>query len=282
MKNKYQIIIIAVVCSLLSFTWTSCEKIDNPYETHIINVEGNRKVLLEDYTAIRCVNCPAAAHLAHQIDSIFNHKVIVLSIHGGMLAAPMPSDSLLNFDLRTPEGREYYDFYHIEAQPIGLIDKLKDSDNNSYPTLPITQWQSTISNRLLLRSPVEFSSLESKIIEGNLNARIHYKAVDNLSENHTYKLLLYLVEDSVITGQKNSNPAYGTVPIIKHYVHHNVLRGTVNGTWGTVIDKPTLEETSSLFTNYQIPNYDVSAIYKIIAIIYDEYEVLQAEEFLIQ
>lgn len=280
MKNFAKYLIIAC-CIATSFFWMSCDKIDDPYTTTIVNVDGNRKVLLEDYTAIRCINCPAAAALAHQINDTYNNKVIIMSIHGGSLAVPMPNDSLFNFDLRSSEGTEYYNYYHIESQPSGIIDKVKNPDNNSY-VWASTNWQSEISSRLLKESPINFLSLESNIVEGKVNARINFKTLSSFSQDQEYRLLLYLVQDSVITGQKNSNPAYGSVPNITNYVHHNVLRGTVNGTWGTVVDLPDNGQSSMLFTNYPIPNYDAEARYNIIAIIYNEDEVLQAEEYSIQ
>lgn len=286
MKIKFQILIVAV-CLVCSFTWISCDKLDNPYtatsvitpnDTSTGNFDGIKKVLLEDYTAIRCINCPEAAAKAHELIESSNHRVISIEIHGGDLSVPMIDNGVdFTTDFRTSAGNTYYNTYNISAQPVGIIDKIPNG-NNSYFYLPT--WTATVATRLAEPYTVGID-VKSKIEDGLLSLKVYYKAFAELNEGN-YKLLMYFVQDSMISNQKNNKPAFGDVPIIYNYIHHNVLRGTISEShWGTEINKPTEDQVIQIFY-YQIPEYDPTAVYNVIAIIYNDDEVLQTEEFNVQ
>ena len=48
-------------------------------------------------------------------------------------------------------------------------------------------------------------------------------------------LLVLITEDSIVQPQKNTDATVGATPQIMNFVHMHVLRGAVNGTWGTPI-----------------------------------------------
>lgn len=99
----------------------------------------------------------------------------------------------------------------------------------------------------------------------------------NLSMN--LKLAVYVTEDSIIGYQKNNNAAIGTVPEIPNYVFMNVLRGSVNGTWGSDLSSgPVTAGTKTISSLKLIPAAGwVPEHLHIIAIVYnaDNDEVLQ-------
>ena len=71
----------------------ACDIIEEPYfkENNGGGQPGEetavkKYVLLEDYTGVKCVNCPAAGELALQLQEQHHHQVIVLSVHAGSLA----------------------------------------------------------------------------------------------------------------------------------------------------------------------------------------------------
>ncbi|MDD4847564.1 MAG: Omp28-related outer membrane protein, partial [Bacteroidales bacterium] len=240
MKKRFQII-MAVAVVILSFTWISCDKVENPYTEEVIitpndtttgNFDGIKKVLLEDYTAIRCINCPEAAAKAHELIENSGHRVISMEIHGGNLADPATENGVdFTTDFRTEAGKTYYNTYGISAQPVGIIDKVKNGNTNYFM---VPNWTSTVESRLAEPYSVGID-LKSKIEENQLSLKVYYKAFTELTAGN-YKLLLYFVQDSMISNQKNSKPNYGTVPVIYDYVHHNVLRGTISeSAWGTDI-----------------------------------------------
>ncbi|NCD42313.1 MAG: hypothetical protein EOL88_09500, partial [Bacteroidia bacterium] len=55
-------------------------------------------------------------------------------------------------------------------------------------------------------------------------------------EDDDYYFSLVLIEDDIVSPQKNSNPNVGETPIIHDYHHRHVLRGDINGIWGEQVD----------------------------------------------
>ena len=92
----------------------ACDKIEEPYfkpnnevaehlplsDDDISNWENKKVVLLEDYTGVRCVNCPAAAEIANGLLAQYEHQLVVLGIHAGFLSMPIGGFP----DFQTEEG----------------------------------------------------------------------------------------------------------------------------------------------------------------------------------
>jgi hypothetical protein len=60
---------------------TECPIPTFPADTHHVKV-----VLLEDYTGHKCVNCPTAAEIAHNLQITYGEKIILMAIHAGFFA----------------------------------------------------------------------------------------------------------------------------------------------------------------------------------------------------
>ena len=72
MKKLLYIFIAAIVLS-------SCDVISEG--DRIIPVEvilGERRVLLEEFTGFRCVNCPSAATIAHELIEMYVDHIVVV------------------------------------------------------------------------------------------------------------------------------------------------------------------------------------------------------------
>ncbi len=61
----------------------------------------NRRVLIEEFTGVRCVNCPEGSEKIEELLAIHGEDLIAVSIHSGFFADPY-NDS--NIDFRTSEG----------------------------------------------------------------------------------------------------------------------------------------------------------------------------------
>ena len=80
-----------------------------------------RSVLLEDFTGQRCINCPKASEEISALQQQYGEDAIIaVGIHAGPLA--MHPDSRF-VGLATDTGDEYFDHWHLEYQPVGLIDR---------------------------------------------------------------------------------------------------------------------------------------------------------------
>ena len=74
-----------------------------------------RNVLLEDFTGQRCVNCPKAAEIIHQLEKAYGDRLIPVGIYWE--PKPVPNG------LATETGKEYFSNWNVEAQPAGLVGR---------------------------------------------------------------------------------------------------------------------------------------------------------------
>jgi len=120
-KNLFNAIFIALI-----LTFIGCDIIDEPYQKDIIigPVDTTRpKILIDYFTAHKCINCPAGANRYKALQAQFPNKILVISIHGGSQAVPEPPDYL--YDFRSPLSTELFMRYNAEAfgLPCGMVSR---------------------------------------------------------------------------------------------------------------------------------------------------------------
>ncbi|MBQ4520336.1 MAG: Omp28 family outer membrane lipoprotein [Bacteroidaceae bacterium] len=250
--KKHLIYIIGIAATL----FTACENISE--DERFLDVEGvtaKRVVLLEDYTGQACVNCPEAHKEAAVLHEEYHDNLIVVAIHGGPQALPLP------VGLKQPEGDEYVTAFGVKSYPIGQVNRrggLKD-----YPS-----WGAAVYDELQRESCLEMSVSSTLAEDGKLKIETSLMPLQNL-EGH---LQLWLVEDSIKALQvslQGGNP---------QYVHNHVFRGAINGTWG--------EEVSLALGEQKVLEYNdivLDAAWKpenvsVVAFVYNDDGVVQATQ----
>jgi hypothetical protein len=245
---------------------------------------NTRKILIEDYTGHACGNCPKAARQLTALEGLYGSQIIPVAVHAGFYSAVTPSSNPpYPTDLTSTAGTDWDNTFGNSASgnPNGLVNRV-DHDSAS---LFIKQWPDwgtaagkfyntladfkiTISNTFNTGS----SQLTTSIITKAINAKVG-----------TFNLTVILTEDSIIGEQED----YAITPsYITNYVFNHVLRGSLNGSWGTQIFTGSISKNDSIVKTY---NYTLPSNYKykhchVIAFIYNAdaaspsyYEVLQAE-----
>jgi len=254
---SYALIIAAVTC------FSGCQTVDDPYYTidpqplDTLSAESFKKVLLEDYTGILCVNCPEAAKSAEEIAASSRHRLIVMAVHAGYYAKPGKPPYTL--DLRCPEGETYLNDFGIQSWPAGVINRMQKSVGVFKYSL--SEWENTVEAEL--QQPLTFQ-LKAKAAltddETAINATVFYTATTAATTD--YNLIVFLVEDGIIGAQDGqSNP---------EYVFHNVLRGTLHDDPYGIPIKPVTGVQDSVTFNYNMKTIDKigeNSTYKLIVAI---------------
>jgi Outer membrane protein Omp28/Secretion system C-terminal sorting domain len=101
-----------------------------------------RTALLEEFTAIRCGNCPSAHVVANALSLAHPDDLVVVGVHGGGLAVPIGAQP----DFRTPDGTALWSQFSVAFQPQGLV--------NRGPLLATANWTNAVQNVLATPSPV--------------------------------------------------------------------------------------------------------------------------------
>jgi len=227
--------------SLFILIFSSCDKIKTPYAT---SKHGNitdtvmdwdtvvpvKRVLLEDYTGHKCVNCPEASKIARQMEDTYNGRLIVLAVHAGYQALPGTGEYAA--DYRSAAGEAWnVDFGINSINPQGMVDR-KEFDGTR--VLSKDAWSDDVALEMN-ENPDVISIMTNAYDTNTRNVRSLIYSQFLKSLPGAYNLTVCVVEDSLISGQKNNNPNVGTTPDIHNYVFMGVMRGSVNGTYGEVL-----------------------------------------------
>ena len=277
------------------FTLVSCDKIEAPYTEGGNNIITDsiptfpalpstyfNKVLLEEYTGIKCVNCPTGSQIARNLKDLNGDTLVLMEVHCGDFAIP---DATGNFtaEYRTQAGTAFDNKFGMSSAglPDGMVNRV------GYPTsaniLYASSWGGAVVTAKLKPITIAMQIInnynqDNRILKTFIKTT--YKA--NLTKNLMLSVLI--VEDSIISPQKNGNSAIGTTPEIIDYVHKHVLRDAINSTWGTALATtavPVIRDSSVVKAfSYSVNpdwNDDHCSVY---AFVYDNdtYEIYQIEE----
>lgn len=84
-------------------------------------VEVAKRVLIEDFTGQRCINCPKASEVIENLQKEYGaDNVIAVAIHSG----PYSKDFMGNpLSLWTETGDYYFEPWYTGSQPVGVFDR---------------------------------------------------------------------------------------------------------------------------------------------------------------
>lgn len=243
---------------LFALLLMACSPIDE--SQRLIEIEpltSQRVVLLEDFTGQRCVNCPEANELTHQMLQEYGaDHLIAVAIHSAPLGI-LPNPRVVG--LRTPLGDAYAQHWGVESQPTGLVNRRGGLRTRF-------EWRALVHQELQRSTPLRLSLAR---LTSQQQGQPRLQVVLKSSEPLQGKLQLWVVEDQIQAPQMLPQ---GLEP---RYLHQHVLRAAVNGTWGTPI---ALQAQQAQTLDFDVP-LDAAwqrAHLRIVAFVYNEQGVLQA------
>lgn len=274
--NFMKYILPVIIASVILIS--SCDVIEPPYTESgepVVIDSAKKKVLLEDITGFRCGNCPEAAALAHEVSELYKGNVIVIAVHAGALAIPTPTRK---YNFTTDVGRDIEKKFNLPATPYGLVNR---TAVNGQHLLSPKAWASATLAQLQLDATYKIS-LKADYEESTrtINLEADVKSLGIGSTQHF--IAAYIIEDSVIQYQQDDR-LFPNIHV-EDYVHMHVLRGSMNGSWGTQLSDTPLNTNQTIKKNisYVIPaNRDwVPKNLSLVVFIRDDQndEVLQVEK----
>ncbi len=270
----------------------SCDKIEEPYTVQTgssdtaacpvpdfpVVTQVKKRVLLEDYTGHKCVNCPKAAQIGHELKTQYGDQLVLLAVHAGFFANP--ASGQFSRDFRTEAGTAWDKFFGIGmvGNPNGMIDRKGFSNNH---IVGPSGWAAKVAAELNTNPAIDLQMInEYDAAERKLCTHIKTNFITTLSRN--LKLVVLLAESGIVSPQMNHDADAGDVPVIENYVHNHVMRGAISTTWGATIATAGTANPESLVKSYKYILKDEFVAEKctVIAFVYDDdtKEVLQAVE----
>ena len=217
--------------------------------TVMVIVEGGdveptgKMVLIKDFTGARCVNCPAAAEYAHNLQhQLDEDHIFIMSVHAGFLAQPM--GQFPNF--LTDEGTEWYNNH--DSNPLFTVDHVALADGNS---LKVEQIDTPVVTALDEEQSFEIV-IGRQFDPTSRQLQVNIQAVSLTDRDGHFFITACLVEDNIVGWQIIPG---GTD---KEYVFHNVFRGTLNGAYGESFEDHHVDSDDTFTFSY---NTEINADY---------------------
>ncbi len=187
-----------------------------------------RNVLIEEFTGVRCVNCPAGAQAIEALLAQHGNRLVAVSIHAGFFAPPYP-ESL--YDFRTPAGTQLLSFL---GEPLGyptaVVNRRRFSGEFGLQ-LGQAKWAGYIEQELNVPPKVKLAVNPSfNAATRDLQVDITVFVQETLADSDV-RLNVALTEDNITD--------YQLTPAGKQadYVHKHALRAMLTNATGNLLQE---------------------------------------------
>lgn len=195
---------------------------------------GTRTVLIEEFTGVRCVQCPGGSVAIQDLLAIHGDRLVAVSIHAGDFSPPYANSQ---YDFRTEEGSQLINYLDVPfGYPSASIDR-KLFPGQFDLQLGQGDWAGFISSELEIAPKVRLNiepSFDSGTRELKANVKIF---VDETVADADVRINVMITESEIHDLQitpTSSNP-------IPDYTHRHVLRGMLTNWDGNPIGEPLTE-----------------------------------------
>ena len=259
-----------------------------PEDDRLVEVPLNpsdRTVLLIEFTGNRCVNCPGAAMVAHEMIDLVPENIVVVAMHPDALTSST-SPFVANIDLRSAEAMDYLSYYGGSVGtglPAGVINGRKF--NNTY-LLGSSTWTANVFAQREI-APDCLVKLSHSVENGN--HKVVAQLEPQVAMDYEVSLQYWLVESGIVGPQSISKDleasylekhpnAQISQSAVNNYEHNHVFRGTLNGLWGEELGK--LTETKEVACSFEVDAKYVTDNCSVVAVLINTQtrEVVQAAE----
>lgn len=232
-----------------------------------------KRVLIEEFTGVRCVNCPEGSDKIKDLLAIHDTNLVAISIHAGFFAEPYPENQ---YDFQTTAGTQ------LEANLLGPVSgypaatiNRKLFDNEFELPVTLNKWAGYINQELQEPAKLTLDITPTYTpTSRNVNARIVLKFLETITAPIHISVLL--TEDGVQDAQLTPSG------IQMDYTHNHIFRKALTNYNGDRIIDATVQDEELVF-NYStlLPREWVVANCHIIAFVSQiggDLKVLQVNE----
>ncbi|MDP1802480.1 MAG: Omp28-related outer membrane protein [Bacteroidota bacterium] len=255
MKKILSIFILAtIIC------FSSCDRIKSPIikkntvtgssfvTKNNFAVYNYKKALLEDYTGMRCPNCPEGTIIAENLLATYGNSLVVVAVHAGGLSNPFGNYTA---DYRTEAGDKWNGStgYGIVSYPTGLINRKAYSPNDV--KLDRTAWTSVMTTAMADPFIVKLKvTTNYDTIVGALNTDV--TAIFNTAYAQNLNISVLVTEDGIVGKQDDKGVE------IEEYEFEHMMRGALNSPWGEALTTSAKAANDSV--KYSLPNFNLKGM----------------------
>lgn len=201
---------------------------DTTYIESPVEVAQQKRVIIEEFTGVRCPNCPQGHEIITTILASNPNRVFAVSMHPiNSLGAPY---SFSVQDFRHTKAQDMFDYLgQIGLEPAAGIDRMLFSGESNI-LLEKSKWNGKVGEQLLKITPVNIyltTRYDSISHEAIIVVELHY--TQTVSEQN--RLTIALIESDIVTAQLN-----GAV-IDTFYNHKHIMRDFLTASQGDPINE---------------------------------------------
>jgi hypothetical protein len=192
--------------------------IDSAYKVTDIPAPQLRNLLIEDFTGVKCPNCPKAQIRAEEIDTANPGRIVITALHVTSLADPLP---ISKYDFRTADATHVMEMIgNPVGLPMGSLNR-KIFPGKSNQFLNYTEWDSKVPDELNLPTPVNISFLKKTYNETTRELDVKILVTFTQAVPDSSYISVALKESGMIDIQETptGNDTF--------YVHRHTLRAMV-------------------------------------------------------
>ena len=181
-------------------------------------IDSERKVLVEEFTGVGCVQCPAGSAELENLLAIYGDNLVVVSIHAGDFSEPL---SQSNVSFKTDDGESLINYLGNPAFYPSAVVNRKDFDGGSYRLQSGREkWAGFISQELD-EAPRIFVNMNKVFdpITKELEVQVSGIADDDI--NGELRLTIMITESNIVDAQLDDQQG----GLVLDYVHKHAFRG---------------------------------------------------------
>ncbi len=250
MKQVVFLQLVLIICLCV----TSCVEIGPPINTGGGGTGGTdttneRVVLMEVFTAVQCVNCPAGREIIDALLDSFPGRLEVVEIHSGDLAEPINSSDP---DFRSQAADDITAYLGpFPFQPSAAIDRrsFEISPGNVQRLVDRNLWDQLVRNEMDSISNVRLIlDYDYNSTNRELTVTMEVEFLKDIADIINATILL--TESGMVAAQDD-----GPTMVIDDYEHENVLRTFLTGYSGELINsEKTAGSSWTISRTITLPN----------------------------
>lgn len=213
---------------------------DTTYVVAAVPAAQQRNILIEEFTGVRCPNCPDAQTEAKTISNNNPGRIHIITIHplGLLNSLTTPFSKNIGdkhdskFDMRTEAGKQIFQLIGVTQQlPTGAVNRrLFNGETNI--AVDFTKWAAFVNAELNASTPVNIN-VDAKLTGDSVEVECLLTYTQQTSDS-SY-LTLALIEEGIVDVQERKLPS-GTIVYEEDYEHNHVLRAVITGTLGDLLN----------------------------------------------
>ncbi len=194
---------------------------DSSFVSAVIESPQLKNVLIEEYTGVKCQNCPTGHKIVADIQAANPERVLSIRLHSSLQSSVYPYSTQ---DLFTDEAEALHQRFQISSKPSAVIDRVPF---NGVLQLGRTNWTPAVTERLKKTSPVNIhieNSYNADSLKLETKVKLHF--TDDVTDKLNFSV--FLIENNIVTPQ--TLPSFDTDTFYNHqHVFRKMIGGSTDG-----------------------------------------------------